>query len=80
MNSEDITAFLKIVITSGKFVKVKSRFKILNSPDDAVLRTAYDGRADFIVTGDKHLLELKQFKDTKIVTVTQAFEDLHLAV
>ena len=45
---------------------------VLEDPDDdVVLNTAYTGKAEFIVTEDKHLLELGHFKKTKIVTVNQ---------
>ena len=37
-----------------------------------MLSTAKEGNADFIVTGDKHMLELKEFKGIKIVTVEKA--------
>jgi len=36
-----------------------------------VIETAYDGRADRIVTGDSHLLALKKFRGIKITTVEQ---------
>lgn len=35
-----------------------------------------DGQANFIVTGDKHLLELKQFNEIKILTVSEALEEI----
>ena len=44
--------------------------------DDVVLNTAYAGKADYIVTGDKHLLILNNFKKTKIVTVNQMLDIL----
>jgi hypothetical protein len=38
--------------------------------DDYLLATAFDGRADYLVTGDKSgLLALKRFKRTRIVTI-----------
>jgi predicted nucleic acid-binding protein len=37
-----------------------------------ILNTVYDGRADFIVTGDKALLRLKRFKKIKILSVSEA--------
>jgi predicted nucleic acid-binding protein len=44
----------------------------LDDPDDnVILDAAYSGKADYIVTGDKHLLALKEFKNTQIVTVKQ---------
>ena len=41
-----------------------------------MLSTAKEGDADFIVTGDKHMLELKEFKRIKIVTVEKALSIL----
>ena len=38
--------------------------------DDAVVNTAYDGKADYIVSGDKHLLRLTRFKGVRIVSPT----------
>ena len=32
-----------------------------------LLECALDSKADFIISGDKHLLKLKEFKDIKIV-------------
>jgi putative PIN family toxin of toxin-antitoxin system len=37
--------------------------------DNRVLECALDGRADWIITGDKHLLELELFEGIKITTV-----------
>ena len=46
-------------------------------PDDnAVLNTAYYGKADFIATGEKHLLALKEFKTIKILNVTNMLKIL----
>jgi len=36
--------------------------------DDAILVCALEGRADYLVTGDVDLLELKFFKEIRIVT------------
>jgi uncharacterized protein len=45
---------------------------IEDDPDDnRVLECAVKGRADYIVTGDRHLLKLGAFKDISIVTVRQ---------
>jgi putative PIN family toxin of toxin-antitoxin system len=71
VNEEDITLFLKFLNIVGKIIKVKSRFKAVNQDpkDDIVLRTAYDGKADYIVSGDNHLLSLGKFRGIKIVKV-----------
>lgn len=50
-------------------VQPTSAFKILkDDSDNRVLEAAVEGKCDFIVTGDKELLELKEFKGIKIVT------------
>jgi predicted nucleic acid-binding protein len=52
---------------------VKSKFKVIKEDpdDDVVLRTAFDGKAEYIVSGDKHLLALGEFKGIKIVNITE---------
>ncbi len=37
--------------------------------DNRVLECAVDGRADWIITGDRHLLELQSFEGIEITTV-----------
>jgi putative PIN family toxin of toxin-antitoxin system len=47
---------------------------IVDDPDDdRVLECAIEGRADFIVSGDRHLLRLASFKSIPILTVRQFF-------
>lgn len=42
---------------------------IREDPDDnKVLSTAVEGKADYIVTGDSHLLDLRSYKDIPVVT------------
>ena len=39
--------------------------------DDRVLECAVAGRADYIVSGDRHLLKLGSYDDIPILTVRQ---------
>lgn len=41
-----------------------------NEKDNRVLECAVDGGAMYIISGDLHLLELKSFKNIKVVTVS----------
>lgn len=55
----------------NKFVIVqpKSKIKISRDEDDnRVLEVAFEGECSYIVTGDRDLLDLKIFKNIKIVT------------
>jgi putative PIN family toxin of toxin-antitoxin system len=71
VDPDDVIAFLRVVGSVAKTVKVKSRFKVVKEDpdDDAVLRTAFDGKADCIVSGDNHLLSLGAFRGIRILTV-----------
>ncbi len=44
--------------------------------DDMVLACAVEGNADFIISGDKHLLNLRNYQGIKIVTPAQFLESL----
>ena len=69
----DVKLFLADLSRIGEFVQVKSRFKVISADpdDDIILRVAYDGKADYIVSGDRHLLALKEFKGIRILTVDE---------
>lgn len=73
----ETTDFLKTLVRSGAFVHLRSRISVFRSGDDDILRTAKDGKADFIVTGDKHLLKLGSFRGIKIITVSEALSYLN---
>jgi uncharacterized protein len=72
-DKDDVIAFLRIIDRVAKIIRVKSRFKAVKKDpdDDIVLRTAFDGKVDCIVSGDKHLLSLVAFKGIRILTVDE---------
>jgi len=52
------------------FIEVESIVTICRDPNDNfLLALAKDGKADYLITGDKDLLELKKFGKTKIKTI-----------
>ena len=66
---------------------VEAQFKIVNPKqtidiimedpsDNMVLECAFEAEADYIVSGDNHLLNLREFRDTKIVTATELLKAL----
>ena len=69
-------SFLRILAGTADMVTVRSRFKVVKDDpsDDLFLNTAYDGGADYIVSGDRHLLSLREFKGIKILTVYQILD------
>jgi putative PIN family toxin of toxin-antitoxin system len=77
-NDDEIRRVILGLLGASEVVEVISRFKLVrNDPgDNIVLNTAYDGAANMIVTGDKHLLMLKNFKETTILSVSEAMKQL----
>lgn len=62
-----------IINNYGKFsIKIETIYKfdiIKEDPDDnKFLECAVDGKVDYIISGDDHLLKLKEFKGIKIMT------------
>lgn len=64
---------IEFIIKLADVIETKSNFnEIKEDPNDnIVLNCAFDGRADYIVSGNHHLLDLKEFKGIKIVTADE---------
>lgn len=78
IKSSQVDRFLSSLVRTCKIVPDSPTFKVVpeDPDDDVVLNTACTGKADYVVTGDNHLLALNQFKKTRIVTVNQMLETL----
>jgi putative PIN family toxin of toxin-antitoxin system len=76
LGERDVLDFLEALSTRARIVRTRSRLRIIREdPDDnSILAAAYDGRADYIVSGDRHLLGLREFEGIKIVTVERILE------
>ena len=68
---EKIVSISTIVEPSQKFDIVKE-----DSDDNKILECAFEGKADFIVSQDAHLLKLKEFQFIKIVTPEEFLKKL----
>lgn len=71
LSERDVVDFLKILNNTAKFVRPVSKLQVIEEdPDDnLILATAVGGRANYIVSGDRHLLDLGEFRGIKIVPV-----------
>jgi len=57
-------------------VKPRRKFAVLaDEPDNRILECAVTGRADAIVTGDKALLGLKNFRNVKLLSLRAYLEE-----
>lgn len=58
-------------------VEVETNITICRDPkDNFLLALAKDGKADYLLTGDKDLLDLVKFRKTKIKTISSFFEEI----
>lgn len=74
LRGHDLVDFLRDITSLARIVvKTKSRFSIIREDpdDDIILRAAYDGKAAYIVSGDRHLLSLGEFRRARIVNVDE---------
>ncbi len=73
---EQIGKAVKDIISISEIITSSTKPNIiLEDPEDnKVLETAVDGNANFIISGDKHLLKLREFRNIKIVTAGKFLE------
>ena len=75
---------IELLITSisnlANTFKTSPRLKVLSDdPDNRILECALDATAEFIVTGDKHLLNLTRYQDIEIIKLSAFLAMLHQA-
>ena len=76
-NSNDLQELLLGMSRRAHFIEVSSRVILSRDPkDNFILSLAKDGKATYLITGDKDLLVLKKFGKTKIVTLGEYLQIL----
>jgi putative PIN family toxin of toxin-antitoxin system len=70
LKSRTIAVITGRIYRKAKFVKPEERISGVqpDPKDDKFLEAALAGQVDFIVSGDKHLLELKKFRSIPIIS------------
>jgi len=70
MKIEDILWWESLILEKSELVVPKRKVcAIKDDPDDnKFIETALESKADYIVTQDKHLLNIKEFEGIKIVS------------
>lgn len=67
-DAENIVAAVRSIGRVAIIIKPAIKLEILtDAPDNRILECAVESQADLIVTGDRHLLELKTFQRVPIV-------------
>ena len=70
ISTEELEAWLWSIVLRCDVVEPAPRPAVVQAdPDDDIyLFAAVDGRADYLVSGDRHLLDLSEFQGIRIVT------------
>ena len=72
-----IVRLLQAISKVATVIKTRPHLHVLaDEPDNRILECAVEAAADFIVTGDKHLLSLKNFQGIRIITLSNFLEIL----
>jgi putative PIN family toxin of toxin-antitoxin system len=75
MGPEDIKEILENIVQVSEVVDVKSSLGVVvDKADNKVLACALDGRAEYLVSGDRHLLDLGTYKKVKVVKASEMME------
>jgi putative PIN family toxin of toxin-antitoxin system len=73
LDRDEINEFYRGLVEKAELVEPTFRIDAIgeDDADNRVLECALAGKADYIVTGDKHLLKLERFLGIRIVTARQ---------
>ncbi len=75
-SNADIEEILETIDEYADFVKVQSKVDVCRDlKDNFLLSLSVDGNADFLLTGDKDLLDLIKFGKTRILTITDYLQN-----
>src|SRR3989338_3133050 len=67
--------FLEIIFKIATVIKTKLKLDVcVDKKDNMFLECAVEGKADYLISGDDHLLRLKKFRNVKIVSVKEFLE------
>lgn len=66
----ELDDFAALILSKAEFVLPEESIYVVEADpsDNKFLEAAVTGRADYIVSGDKHLLDLKEFQGIAILT------------
>jgi putative PIN family toxin of toxin-antitoxin system len=73
---DDVESLLLKIKSRAFFIEVKSEInECIDPKDNFLLSLSLDGNATHLLTGDKDLLMLKKFGQTKILKITEYLGD-----
>ncbi|MCK4266018.1 MAG: putative toxin-antitoxin system toxin component, PIN family [Thermoplasmata archaeon] len=78
LTEEEIDSAIGEVLSFSKVIRPKIELNVIKQDpsDNRILECAIYGKADYIISGDKHLLDLKEFKGISTVTAMELLKIL----
>ncbi len=78
LEKEELKEFVSDLLSIVSLVEGKKAVAVIveDPTDNNYLSCALDAKADFIVSGDMHLLNLREYEGTQIITPTRFLEML----
>lgn len=78
-SKKDVDKLLSIIPTFSELIFVSSNSNLCrDKKDNFLLNPSIDGKADFLLTGDKDLLDLNQIEKTEILSFRQLMDKLNI--
>jgi putative PIN family toxin of toxin-antitoxin system len=76
--SEKVREFLEIIVFNSQIVYPKKKLNVVKKDpkDNKILECALEAQASFIISGDKHLLEIKEYKGIKIISPKEFLNEI----
>lgn len=67
---EKVKEFLEIIVFNSQVVYPKNKLNIVKKDpsDNKIIECAVEAKASFVVSGDKHLLGIKEYQGIKIIS------------
>ena len=77
VSEEQKREFVTRLISHCEIVEPRKKLNIIKQDpaDNKVLECSLEGKAHYIITGDRHLLNLKQFGKTAILTASEFLQN-----
>ena len=69
LTSKEIPPFIINLRSNAEFIEIKSKISLISDDptDNIFLECAIDSNADYIISGDKHILDFGKYKNIQIV-------------
>ncbi len=69
MKEEDVDEFANLILSNASIIETRTRLNVVkdDTDDNKILEAAVDSAADYIVSGDRHLISIGSFMGIKIL-------------